>query len=54
MLLEKVGHCVLHGAMNLADKKALVDSALASRLSLSSSWVPKAHVPTDAVPGSEN
>ena len=36
MLLENVGHCVLHRAMNLADKKALVASALASRLSLSS------------------
>lgn len=36
MLLENVGHHILHGAMHLADRKAMVASAPASRLSLSS------------------
>lgn len=36
MLLENVGHHILHGAMHLADRKAVVASAPASRLSLSS------------------
>lgn len=36
MLLENVGHHTLHGAVHLADRKTLVASAPASRLSLSS------------------
>lgn len=36
MLLENVGHYVLHETMHLADSKAPVASALAFRLSLSS------------------
>lgn len=34
MLLENVGHHILQGVMHLADRKAVVASASASRLSL--------------------
>lgn len=54
MLLENVGHRLLHGALHLPDRMTgeLCPSTQAVPALLS--WVPEAHVPADAGRESEN